>query len=388
MKTYILELGRNWTLCHTEATLKCEEIFSSPEQHLLLAQNLQFTNPRDLPKGEEKIFLDQLGGCIRIAEVIGEFREKSKIVDEIHARVKAAQPEGKPKLGVSSYGTGKGFLPNILSVLKQQFGELRIENAHGENMTSGQTFDRKLLKKGFEFLVWQNGDSFLLGQTKAMQNLRNYTLRDRGKNFRDAEMGMLPPKLAQQLINFATPEKNERIIDPFCGSGTVCSEAAIAGWKTVGSDMMSERAKGAKVNFQFLSEKFRFDPNDGEFFTRDATKFPWGKYQNAVVATEGFLGKNFTKQPNRMQAEEQAHEVLEMWDSFLRNAKDDGPRKIACCLPRWHVLSGDIEIAKKMLASAAKVGYTPLALFDNELTCVYDRPGAYVAREIVVLEKK
>ena len=89
-----------------------------------------------------------------------------------------------------------------------------------------------------------------------------------------------------------------------------------------------------------------------------------------------------------MQAEEQAHDVLGMWDSFLRNAKDDGPRKIACCLPRWHVLSGDITIAKKMLASAAKVGYTPLALFDNEFTCVYDRPGAYVARQIVILEKQ
>lgn len=386
-RVYILELGRNWELCHTEALSKCEEIFSSKPLRMLLAQNLKFKNPRDLPKSEEQIFLDQLGGCIRIAEVIGEFREKSKIVDEIHTRVKAAQPEGKPKLGISSYGTGKGFLPNILSTLKQKFGELRIENAHGENMTSGQAFDRKLLKKGFEFIVWQNEDSFLLGQTKAMQNLRNYTLRDRRKGFRDVEMGMLPPKLAQQLINFATPTANETIIDPFCGSGTISSEAAISGLKTIGSDMMSERTKGAKENFQFLSEKFRFDSNDGEFFTRDATQFPWGKYKNAIVATEGFLGKNFTKQPNRMQAEEQAHEVLEMWDSFLRNAKDKGPRKIACCLPRWHVLSGDIEIVKKFLASAAKVGYTPLALFDNKISCVYDRPGAYVAREIVVLEK-
>lgn len=388
MKTYILELGRNWTLCHAEAIAHCEEVFCSKEQHLLLAQNLKFKNPRNLPRGEEQLFLDRLGGCIRIAEVIGEFQEKAQLADEIYKRVIALQPEGKPKLGVSSYGTGKGFLPNLLSVLKQKFGELRVENVQGENMTSGQAFYRKLLKKGFEFLVWQNGDSFLLGQTKAMQNLRNYTLRDRGKGFRDAEMGMLPPKLAQQLINFATPTENEIIVDPFCGSGTICSEAAISGWKTVGSDMMSERVKGAKENFQFLSEKFRFDENDGEFFTRDATQFPWGKYKNSIIATEGFLGKNFTKQPNRMQAEEQAHEVLEMWDSFLRNAKDEGPRKIACCLPRWHVLSGDIEIVKKFLASAAKVGYTPLALFDNKTSCVYARPGAYVAREIVVLEKK
>jgi len=387
VKTYILELGRNWTLCHTEALAQCEEVLANKSQRLLLAQNLKFKNPRDLPKDEEQIFLDRLGGCIRIAEVVGEFREKSKMIDAIHAMVKAEQPEGKPKLGVSGYGTGKGFLPNFLSVLKQKFGELRIENAKGENMTSGQAFDRKLLKKGFEFLVWQNGDSFLLGRTRAMQNLRNYTLRDRKKSFRDAEMGMLPPKLAQQLINFASPKEKDVVIDPFCGSGTICSEASIFGWKTVGSDMMSERVTGTKENFQFLSEKFRYPEENGEFFTRDATQFPWGKYPDAVVATEAFLGTNFTRQPNRAQADEQAREVLSMWDKFLQNAKKDGPRKIACCLPRWHVLSGDIDIVQKFLASAAKVGYTPLALFDDKDSCVYGRPGAYVSREIVVLKK-
>ncbi len=354
---------------------------------MLLAQDLKFENPRDLPKNEEQLFLDQLGGCIRLAEVIGEFQEKSKIAEEIFNRIKALQPEGKPKLGVSCYGTGKGFLPNLLSVLKQKFGELRVENVQGENMTSGQAFDRKLLKRGFEFIVWQNGDSFLLGQTKAMQNLRNYTLRDRKKTFRDAEMGMLPPKLAQQLINFAAPNKNEAVLDPFCGSGTICSEAAISGWKTVGSDMISERVTGAKENFIFLAEKFRYDEKSGEFFTRDATKFPWPRFENTVVATEGFLGTNFTKQPNRSEAEEQAREVLNMWAEFWRNAKTKGPRRVACCLPLWRVLSGDIDIVEKFLASAAKVGYTPLDLFDNKKSVVYQRPGAYVAREIVVLEK-
>ena len=387
MKTYILELGRNWELCHAEAVAQCEEVFSDSKLHLLLATNLQFVNPRALPKTEEQIFLDRLGGCIRVAEVIGEFREKAKMIETIYAMVKSEQPEGKPKVGVSGYGTGKGFLPNFLSVLKQKFGELRIENAHGENMTSGQAFDRKLLKKGFEFIVWQQGDSFLLGRTRAMQNLRNYTLRDRQKSFRDTAMGMLPPKLAQQLINLVEPE-NKVVVDPFCGSGTICSEAAIAGYKTVGSDMVSERVKGAKENFKFLAEKFRYDENVGNFFIRDATHFEWDKFGGAVVATEGFLGENYTKQPSRTQIEKQAFDVLKMWESFWQNTKEHGPRRVACCLPLWRLQSGDINIREKFLASAAKVGYTPRALFDKKTSVAYERPGAFVAREIVVLEKK
>lgn len=387
MKNYILELGRNWELCHAEAVAHCDEVFADPAQHMMLATNLKFSNPRDLPKAEEQIFLDRLGGCIRVAEVIGEFREKAKMVEVIYDLVKADQPEGKPKLGVSGYGTGKAFLPSFLSALKKRFEEVRIENAHGENMSSGQAFERKLLRKGFEFLVWQSGDSFLLGRTRAMQNLRNYTLRDRKKSFRDAEMGMLPPKLAQQLINLSNPG-NKVVIDPFCGSGTVCAEAAISGWKTVGSDMMSERVKGAKENFKFLAEKFRYDEGSGKFLTRDATQFEWAKFPNSVVATEGFLGENFTKQPSRSEAEKQVIEVLKMWDSFWQNAKDGGPRRVACCVPLWHLLSGDLDILKKFLASAAKVGYTPLALFDKKTSVVYERPGAYVARQIVVLERK
>ena len=389
VKSYILELGRNWELCHAEAMMKCEEVFADPKQHMLLANNLKFENPRNLPKAEEQLFLDGLGGCIRMAEVIGEFREKAQIIEAIYAMVKAEQPEGKPKLGVSGYGVGKGFLPNFLSVLKQKFGELRIENSKGENMTSGQAFDRKLLKKGFEFIVWQNGDSFLLGRTRAMQNLRNYTLRDRKKSFRDAEMGMLPPKLAQQLINLAAPSADQVVVDPFCGSGTVCSEAAIMGFQTIGSDMMSDRVKGAKENFSFLAEKFRYEPSVGSFMTSDATSFVWGRVQQkCVMATEGFLGENFSKQPSRPQVEKQAHEVLQMWDSFWNNLRSGGPRRVACCIPHWHVLSGDVEILEKFLASAAKVGYTPLALFDKKTSVLYERPGAFVAREIVVLEKK
>ncbi len=388
MKNYILELGRNWELCHAEIAGKCTEVFADEKLRMVLVNDVKFENPRDLPKKEEQLFLDRLGGCIRMAEVIGEFREKGKMIEMIYDIVKAEQPEGKPKVGVSGYGTGKGFLPNFLSVLKQKFGELRVENAHGENMTSGQAFDRKLLKRGFEFIVWQNGDSFVLGRTRAMQNLRNYTLRDRKKSFRDSEMGMLPPKLAQQLINLTGAPADGVIVDPFCGSGTICSEAAIAGWKTVGSDMVTDRVKGAKENFKFLAEKFRYEETDGTFMTKDSTEFVWGKVQKAYVATEGFLGENFGKRPTRPQAEKQAFEVLKMWDSFWHNAKEHGPRCVAVCIPHWHLEDGDLDILEKFLALAAKVGYTPRALFDKKTSALYERPGAFVAREVVVLEKK
>lgn len=388
MNTYLLELGRNLTLSRAELAGKCDEVLVDEKHHLALVENVNFENPRGLPKSEEQIFLDRIGGAMRIAKIVGEFGSKSEMVDRIAALSATDIPGEKPKIGVNSWGTGGSFLPMFLKSIKEKMGEVRIENAGGQNLSSGQAFDRKLLKRGHEFLVWQRGDSFLLAETAAIQNLRNYVLRDRSKPFRDAKMGMLPPKLAQMLINFAAPEKNDRVVDPFCGSGTVCSEAAIAGWRTAGSDLNAAFVDGARENFKFLGEKFRYEREVGTFRSADACQLPWSKLTPCVVATEGWLGENFSELPTPQQADQQAREVLKMWDKFWENCRADGPRQIALCLPQWHTPSGNVSILEKMLASAEGCGYTPLALFDGEVSCVYERPDAFVAREIVIFKKK
>ncbi|MBT3349453.1 hypothetical protein HN954_00705 [bacterium] len=386
MKTYLFVLGRNVALSRAELKNFCDEILVDEKNHLLLAENLKFENPRDLPKSPEQIFLDRLGGTIRIAEIVDEFFSKEKMADAI-AKIALENGEEKPKIGVSAWGTGNRFLPDFLKLLKTKFAAVRFENVGGKNLTSGNIFDRKLLKRGNEFIVWQRENSFLLAKTCANQNLRNYVLRDRDKPFRDAKMGMLPPKLAQILINLAAPGKTETVLDPFCGSGTICSESAIAGFRSVGSDTNSNFLDGAKKNFQFLAEKFRYNQNSGTFFVREATEFPFGNY-TGVIATEGWLGENFEKIPTPGQIAENEKKVVELWTKFFANLHGKNIRRIALCLPCWRTNSGEKSIAEKIFAKAKNSGYTPLALFGAQNTFVYARDESFVAREICVLEKK
>jgi len=66
--------------------------------------------------------------------------------------------------------------------------------------------------------------------------------RDFGRPAADAKSGMLPPKLARMMVNLASASKNETLLDAFCGSGTILTEAATLGFaKLIGSDI-SERA--------------------------------------------------------------------------------------------------------------------------------------------------
>ncbi len=408
VKSYLFVLGRNPILSRAELGNFCDELLFDEEKSLLLAENLKFENPRKIPRAPEQLFLDRLGGTIRFGEVLGEFKSEIEVQQKILHTAQNDKSEGKINLGVSAWGCGRTFLRHFLPEVKNAFREklnrnCRIVNAPGENLDSGKIFGEKLLRNGFEFLVWKRGNSFLLAKTVANQNLRNYTLRDREKNFRDSKMGMLPPKLAQILINLADPAWDEMVIDPFCGSGTVNIEAAIMGFRTMGSDLKPGRAQEAQKNFEQMAEKFRYETVAGKFFTSDATKFFPGHPEprslrdklregSQVIVTEGILGPN----PNT-GGQQTAHfnithynitPILILWEKFFAQLEKTSVRRVAFCLPAWPVGKDVISLSGELFAKIKKTSYTPRVLFGEQKTFLYARPDAFVAREICVVEKK
>jgi len=391
LKSYLFVLGRNPILSRSELVPFCDELLYAEDKSLMLVENIKFENPRDLPKSPEQIFLDRLGGTIRMGEVLGECKSEKEVQDKIIEQIQTDKPEGKVQLGISAWGCGntflRHFLPEMKNALRDQHDRnCRIVNAPGKNLDSGKIFGEKLLKKGFEFLVWKRKDSFLVAKTNANQNLRNYVLRDRDKDFRDTRMGMLPPKVAQILLNLANPGWNDIVIDPFCGSGTVNIEAAITGFKTIGSDLDETRTKKTKENFEQMSDKFRYEITSGEFFASDAIKFPIKK-TSGVIVTEGFLGDVFAKHATKQAIEKESQTVLRMWEKVIAHLEDSSVHTVALCLPAWKFKGKTISISEKLFAKIAKSSYIPSALFDGNRTFIYSRPDSFVMREICVLKK-
>lgn len=65
----------------------------------------------------------------------------------------------------------------------------------------------------------------MIGQTVWVQDIDAYSQRDMGRE-RSMVVGMMPPKLAQMMINFATKgDKKLQIWDSFCGLGTTLIES-------------------------------------------------------------------------------------------------------------------------------------------------------------------
>lgn len=86
-------------------------------------------------------------------------------------------------------------------------------------------------ERGAEILLIAAADgSVIIARRPPCKDIDGYTVRDRGRPKRDARVGMLPPKLAQIIVNLAAdqaePTPSHTILDPFRGTGVVLQEAS------------------------------------------------------------------------------------------------------------------------------------------------------------------
>ena len=117
----------------------------------------------------------------------------------------------------------------------------------------------------------------------------------------------LHPKLAKALINITgikdvrtefgtTYGGNEKLLDPFCGTGGFLIEAGLMGIKCVGFDINKEMIKGCKENLNYFRIKNYeiFNVNALEIFHRFdyvVTDLPYGLNSNVILKYE----KDWTK---------------------------------------------------------------------------------------------
>jgi len=92
------------------------------------------------------------------------------------------------------------------------------------------------------------------------------------------------PRLARALINLTVKKPKAKILDPFCGTGSILIEAAMMGFQTFGSDISKDMIDGAKKNLRHLglrSELRQLDVGDisefGEKFDCIVTDPPYGR---------------------------------------------------------------------------------------------------------------
>jgi tRNA (guanine10-N2)-dimethyltransferase len=98
----------------------------------------------------------------------------------------------------------------------------------------------------------------------------------------------LHPKLARTLVNLSAIKKNEKLLDPFCGTGGILIEAGLIGAKIIGSDIEEKMIEGCKKTLDF------FKIEDYKLFCSDIGAI--NNYINTVdaIVTDLPYGKSTT----------------------------------------------------------------------------------------------
>lgn len=308
-----------------------------------------------------------LGGTIKIAE---------KINTDIVEHLISARPEGKIEFSIADKKRGLE--------IKKELKERGRSARYIEPKNTATILHSNLVEKQSDFAIIDN-EIFV---TRAIQDIEGLTERDFGRPGADSAAGMLPPKLARIMINLGLANVETHcnaslhdtvLLDPFCGSGTVLTEAISMGFTRVfGSDISDKAISDTKQNINWLKEKYLLSPISYHLFQTNVLNLATKIQPSTVnlIVTEPHLGKPLRGREPREFLVQQARELAELYLNafhvFYKLLKPGGA--IVMVFPKFQYKNEWIKI--EILEKVKRIGFTcspPL---------VYHRPAQHLAREI------
>lgn len=344
-----------------------------------------------------QVNFNRLGGSTRLCKLLTHlpttnWQEIAKYLTEQLPNHLQYIPEGKIRLGLSVIGPSpspKNINATGLSlkkVIKAAGRSVRVVPNTASELNTAQVIHNQLTgPTGLELVLIVEKHRTTLAQTVAVQDIGAYAARDQKRPMRDARVGMLPPKLAQIIINMATDQTPGKVLDPFCGTGVILQEALLMGYEAYGTDLEPRMIEYSQANLNWLNDRYKLDKMP-EISVGDATNYQWRDF--STIACETYLGRPFSTEPKPEVLREVMQDVDTIHRKFLQNvARQTSPGFRMCiAVPAWKTKNGFKHL--KMLDSPEDLGYNRLDLKHvrtEEL--LYYRPDQVVARELVILQR-
>ncbi len=367
----------------------------------------------------------QLGGVIKIIRLFDTFQKKGK---EFPSQVLANyftfkqvkeyfyDYSGKKQFGVSIYSLDPtvrfsdeaqriAFL--IKKILQEQSQSVRavIPQFPAQALSSVQVNENHILQKGAEIVIICGNQRLFVGKTLVVQNYEDYGRRDYQRPARDEKVGMIPPKVAQAMINLAGPFKPlDYILDPFCGSGTILQETILMGYRAIGSDLEQKMIENSEKNLEWFRNRYHVSPGRYKLFKSNAAEIsiqlPIANYKIAAIVTEGTLGPIYGKLPKKPEMVSNFKNLAKLYTGVFKEFKKflSVGAKVVISLPAYKLRTSDYEYMPD-LDWATQNGYNVLDPLPIELSTkykflrvtprksiVYDRKDQVVAREIIIFQ--
>jgi tRNA G10 N-methylase Trm11 len=316
---YFFLLGNNPTLSMAEISA----VFELKENTNKLKTNLISKNIFLLESNKEinhDLLIKQLGGTVKIGLVEKELNisDPNLIKKNLLEIIKNKKISGKLKFGISLYGDSGIKIQNLGMEIKKDLKTAgmtsRFVTGKEKNLSSVIVEQNNLTSSGMEIVLipCQGNKGITIARTLAVQPFKELSFMDYGRPARDDHSGMLPPKLAKTMLNLTfIPEKEKNnlnstvLLDPFCGSGTVITEAIIMysllknkknsnfnNLKLIASDISEKAVLDTKKNIEWIFKKTESKIKKIETYQLSAEELSIKIKKASVdkIVTEPFLG--------------------------------------------------------------------------------------------------
>ena len=260
-----------------------------------------------------------------------------------------------------------------------------------------------LLEKGAEICLIAGKEKVYTAKTIVVQDFEDYGRRDYQRPVRDEQQGMIPPKVAQIMLNLSGASKGESVLDPFCGIGTIVQEGLLLGFKMFGSDINRVAIRGSEQNLEWFRNRYHIaagkyivNISDAKSVSKLIDKTPI-----SAIVTECTLGPMYGKFPKDDEIAKNFADLKKLYIECFKDFSKFLPQKakIVMCVPAYR-RGRDNYVMMETLDWAKELGYNLLELIPKKIanqmkflklterkTAIYDRKDQIVAREIVIFEK-
>ena len=358
MKKYFFVFGRDEELSFIELM----SYFDLKKINFKINENFGNVLIVSLPQLNFSKTIKDLGGVVKIGEIIDDF-------SSLYSGNK-----NKIRYGVSVYGGKKNIRNDLKNYFKNEGLKAFFKKPKRDDILSPSE-----IIKGDVIEILVHGD--YLAKTIAVFDPFEYEKRDLGRPKKDF-VRMSSIRLSKILVNLSQTKK--KLLDPFCGYGTILQEGLLNGFSVVGCDKDSEAIKCCEKNLDWL--KKRFTVKDYKLFNCDVKDL--SKYVRGVdgIATEPYLGPYLKKKPTIEQAKKWIDDLTGLYSYFLKELSKilhDGG-KVAIIVPRFRTFNN--KLVKMAFSRLVEENKFKICKFDGvKMPIIYLHK--ILEREIWVLEK-
>ncbi len=321
--------------------------------------------------------INEFGGIIKIAEVVSS----SGRIDQIEENLGKIEIYNGDKNKIEYYIDY--FNTNLLSFvedyLKDYFKSIKVKAQYRRNGEPSKLINKDILNNGVNFVVFKN----YIGRVIAITNPLELKRRDLDRPEVDY-MKVISIRLAKILVNISKVKKDETLLDPFCGSGTMLQEALLKGINVVGLDSDPNSIKQAQNNLNWIVKKYTVK-NSFKLVNLDCRKLLNVLKENSVdgVATEPYMGPFIRNLPNMSEARNLVMDLSNLYNDLLLNLKKvvKKSKRVVIIIPKFRTRENkNVVIAFSGLAEQN-------GFFVAAKPIQYGYKESKLLREIYVLEK-